>query len=203
MYSVIWSVRKLLKKELGPLEVGRYRCSRYSLEVVFRSQPDPATLMACVDSEWERACWTIWDELHPLRAHAILLWDPANTDIYQTKGMCFLFHGKVDIWDATETEAQNLVRAEHPWGFLGLSGPCGNAETLRGCLMPRSSSICGNHCSREEWRGLSALGVKRVEGRSETTVRAVESVLAPESGSDVLGRQRGSSVERASQGHWG
>ena len=67
--------------------------------------------------------------------------------------------------------------------------------------MPRSSSICGNHRSREEWRGLSAPGVKRVEGRSETTVRAVESVLAPESGSDVLGRQRGSSVERASQGH--
>lgn len=67
--------------------------------------------------------------------------------------------------------------------------------------MPRSSSIYGNHGSREEWRELSALGVKRAEGRRETTVRAVESVLAPESGSDVLGRQRGSSVKRASQGH--
>lgn len=51
----------------------------------------------------------------------------------------YLFHGKVDIWDATEIEAQNLVRAEHPWGLLGPSGPGGNAETLKGCLMPRGS----------------------------------------------------------------
>lgn len=43
--------------------------------------------------------------------------------------------------------------------------------------------------------------MKRVEGRSETTVRAVESVLALESGSVMLGRQRGSLVERGSQGH--
>lgn len=161
-------------------------------------------LLACVDSEWERACWTIWDELHPLRVHAILRWDPAYIYI-PDKGNVFLylFHGKVDIWDAPEIEAQNLVRAEHPWGLLGPSGPGGNAETLKSCLMPRSSDICGNHPSREEWRALSALGMKKVEGKSGTTGRAVESVFAPESGSDVLGRQRGSSVERASQRHWG
>lgn len=67
--------------------------------------------------------------------------------------------------------------------------------------MPRGSDICGNHPSREGWRALSALSMKKVEGRSGTTGRAVESVFPPESGSDVLGRQRGSSVERASQRH--
>lgn len=46
--SIMWSVRKILEKELEPLELGRFRGSRYSSEAVIQPQPDPATLMASV-----------------------------------------------------------------------------------------------------------------------------------------------------------
>lgn len=119
--SIMWNVSKLLEKELAPLQVGRYRGSRYSLEAIIQLQPDPATLTACV---WPSGKELVWDELHPFRVQATPLWDPAKNKCGQGKGNVSLhsLHGRVEV----SSYHQDRLK---PWSGLSIrgasSGPLG------------------------------------------------------------------------------
>lgn len=57
--------------------------------------------------------------------------------------MCFFtyFMGRVEYTESTEIEAQAWSGLSIHGGLLGPSGPSGNAETLKGCLMPKRQAI--------------------------------------------------------------
>lgn len=136
--------------------------------------------MACVDSEWERACWTIWDELHPLRVHAIqVVGSSSYIYIYQDGSECvsllISWEGRYMRcnWNRGSKPGQGWA----PWASLGHLGLVAMLKHSKAVWCPEAAIESrgttppgkgGERCQHWVWRRLKAGG---------TTGRAVESVF--------------------------